>query len=179
VESVVVELKPLGQFWQVTRNGTVLACAIDRRGAINVAARLLRPETRNPESLRVMCFVGLELAELERAESVDPNWRHKGPRIELDLFEAAERYLQVELVPADEIGLIAEYRQALTEDHWDTALECLVQLGERQQCSNPFWKLVERLADALWQTAWMVDRRERGQGEAKVAAIKQRAKGRA
>jgi len=111
---------------------------------------------------------------------MDPNWkRKKGPRIEVELFEQAEAYLQSELVPADEEALFGEYSTALQEDDFEGALECLVQLGERQGCTNPFWQVLERLAEAVWPTQWMVDRRAKGQREAKIALIKQRARGRA
>jgi hypothetical protein len=173
---IIIELKPFGQFWQVTRNGDILVCAVDRNGAINTAARLLCPEIRNLDS-KHFTLIGLEFSELQQAKSLDPNWKRKGPRIEVELFDQAEVYLQVELLPPEEAALIEAYRAALAEDDFNTALKCLVQLGERQDCSNPFWKVLERLTGPIWPTQWMVDRREKGRREAKIAAIKRRARG--
>lgn len=175
----VVELKPFGEFWQVTHNSSVLACAVTRQAVMNAAAALLRQQLKDPGTVAGLKFVGLELADLLGALPMDPNRTRKGPPIEVELFEQAEAYLQTELAPADETELVAEYRTALQGADFDQALDCLVQLGERQSCSNPFWKVLERLADAVWPTQWMVDRRAKGQREAKIAAIKQRARGRA
>jgi hypothetical protein len=175
----VIELKPFGEFWQVTHNGSVLVCAVARQGAINAAAALLRQQLKDPAVVAGLQFVGVELAELLSAPPMDPNWKRKGPRIEVELFEQAEAYLQTELVSADEAELVGEYRAALQGEDFDQALECLVQLGERQCCTNPFWRVLERLTEAVWPTQWMVGRRAKGQREAKIAAIKQRARGRA
>lgn len=174
---VVVELKPFGQFWQLTRNGTVLVCSVERRGAINAAAALLRPELTDPETLTHIKFIGLEVSDLVAPES-DPNWKRKGPPVELELFEKAEAYLRTELILADEVALLGEYRIALDAQDFDKALDCLMQLGEWQRCSNPFWRVLEQLAFAVWPTQHMVDRRAKGQRETKIAAIKQRARGR-
>lgn len=176
----VIELKPFGKFWQVTHDGNVIACAVTRQAAINATAGLLRRQLKDPAALAVLSFVGLEVAELLAAPPMDPNnWKRKGPRIEVELFEQAEGYLQAELVPADEAELIGEFRTALQGDDFCQALECLLLLGERQGCSNQFWQVLERLAEAVWPTQWMVDRRAKGQREAKIAAIKHRARGRA
>lgn len=124
-----------------------------------------------------MSFVGLEITDLIAAEPMSPNWKRKGPSIEVELFEQAEMYLQTELVPDSEVALINGYRAALGAEDFDEALECLVQLGERQECSNPFWRLLERIAEAVWPTQWMVDRRAKGQREARIACILRRARG--
>jgi len=177
--AAVIELKPLGEFWQVTHDGSVLACAVTRQGAINAAAALLRRQLKDPAAVAGLRFVGLELAELLAAPPMDPNWKRKGPRIEVELFEQAEVYLQTELIPADEAELVGEYRAALQDGDFGQALECLLQLGERQGCTNPYWRVLERLAEPVWPTRWMVDRRAKGQREAKIAVIKQRARGQA
>jgi hypothetical protein len=173
----VIELKLFGEFWQVTHNGSVLTCAITRQGAINAASGLLRQQLEDPGAVAGLTFCGLELAELLAAPPMDPNWKRKGSRIEVELFEQAEAYLQTELASADEARFVSDYRTALQGEDFDQALECLVQMGERQSCTNPFWQVLERLADAVWPTQWMADRRAKGQREAKIASIKQRARG--
>ena len=175
----VVELKPFGGFWQVTHNDRVIAYAVNRRAAVNVTAALLRRQLKDPRTTAELTFVGLELAELLEAPSMDPNWKRKGPRIEIELFEQAEAYLRTELIPADEAALLGKLRTALQAERFGEALDCLVQLGEFQGCTNPYWRVLERLAEAVWPTQWMVDRRAKGQVESKVAAIKRRARGRA
>lgn len=174
----VIELKPLGEFWQVTHIGNVLICAASREGAISAAARLLRQRLNDPAALAGLQFVGLDPAELLATQPMDRDWKRKGPQIEVELFEQAEAYLQTEMIPAEEGKLVDEFRAALQDRNFDQALECLVQLGERQACTNPFWRVLERLVGAVWPTQWMVDRRAKGQREAKIAAIKQRARGR-
>jgi hypothetical protein len=72
----VIELKPFGEFWQVTNNGSVLVCAVARQGAINAAA-LLRHQLNDPVIVDTLKFVGLELAELFAVPR--PNWKQKGP----------------------------------------------------------------------------------------------------
>src|SRR5947207_2399551 len=112
----VIELKPLGEFWQVTHDGSVLACAVERQGAINATAALLRRQLKDPAAVAGLHLVGLELAELLAAPPMDPNWKRKGPRIEVDLFEQAEAYLQTELVSAEEAELVGEYRAAVADE---------------------------------------------------------------
>jgi hypothetical protein len=173
----VIELKPLGDFWQVTLDGSVIACAITRQGAINAAAAHLHWQLKDPAAVVNLSLIGLQLAELLATPPKDRRWKRKGPRIEVELFGQAEAYLQSELVPADEAQLAGQYRAALQEEDFGLALECLVELGERQGCTNLFWKVLEQLAGAVWPTQWMVDRRAKGQREAQIAAIRQRARG--
>lgn len=175
----VVELKPVGECWQVTHDGNVIADAVTRQAAINATAGLLRRNLKDPAKLAALNFVGLDVAELLAARPVDPNWKRKGPRIEVELFERSEAYLQTELVSAEEMELIGEYRVALQAEQFAQALECLVRLGERQGCTNPFWRVLEGLVDAVWPTEYIVNRRAKGQREAKIADIKARARGRA
>ena len=175
----LIELKPFGEFWQVTYDGSVIACAVTRTGAVSAAAALLCRQLKDPAAVTGYSFVGLELTELLAAPPMDPNWKRKGPRIEVELFGQAEAYLQTDLVPTGEVQLLGEYRTALEGEDFVQALERLVQLGESQDCTNPFWRVLERLAEAVWPTQYMVDRRAKGQREAKIAAIKARARGQA
>jgi hypothetical protein len=107
----------------------------------------------------------------------DPNWKRKGPPIEMEVFGQAEAFLQTELVPPEEAELLEKYRVARRGWQFGEALECLVQLGERQACSNPYWRVLERLTTGVWHTQWMVDRREKGRIESRIAYIKRRARG--
>lgn len=173
----LIELMPFGEFWQVKQNGSVLACAVTRQGAINAVAALLRRQLKDPAAVAALKFVGFELAEVLLAAPMDPNWKRKGLRIEVELFDQAEAFLQTEMVLPVEEALVAEYRAMMADDDFEHALDCLVQLGERQGCSNLFWQVLERLAEAIWPTQWMVDRRAKGQREEKIATIKQRARG--
>lgn len=175
--AAVIKLKPLGEFWQVLYDGRVIACAIAREGAVSAAAGLLRRQVQDPVARGELTCVGLELAELLAAPPMKPNWKRKGPPIPIELFDRAESYLQTELVLGDEAELVRSYREALQTEDYSRALECLVQLGERQDCTNPFWQALEGLTDAVWPTKWMVDRRAKGQREAQIAVIRQRARG--
>jgi hypothetical protein len=175
--AAVIELKPLGEFWQVLYAGHVIACAVAREGAVSAAAGLLRRQLQDPAARAELTCVGLELAELLAAPPMEPNWKRKGPPIPIEFFARAELYLQTELVPDDEAELIDAYRAALQAEDYSRALEQLVQLGERQDCTNPFWQALAGLIDAVWPTQWMVERRAKGQREAKIATIRQRARG--
>jgi hypothetical protein len=106
----------------------------------------------------------------------DPNRKRKGPPIEVELFEQAAAYLQTEWIPPEESELLSECRAALTGSDFDLALECLIQLGERQECSTSYWRVLERLAVGVWPTRWMVDRRAKGQRETRIESIRRRAR---
>lgn len=173
----VIELKPFGEFWQVTHDGNVIVCAVTRQAAINATAGLFRRQLKVPAALAGLSFIGLEAAELLAVPPMDPNWKRKEPLIEVELFDQAEGYLQTELVPEDEVRLLGEYRSALAREDFGLALERLAQLGESQDCTNPFWRMLERLVEAVWPTKYMVDRRAKGQRETKITAIKARARG--
>lgn len=68
----VIELKPLGQFWQVTHDGSVIACAVTRQGAIDAAAGLLRRHLADPVAVAGMQFVGITPPELLPAKPAEP-----------------------------------------------------------------------------------------------------------
>lgn len=172
---MIIELQMTDGAWQVLYQGQVIACALSRQGAINATAGLLRRQLLDPIARQSLQFVGLELEELLSAPPMDPNWRRKGLPIDRKLYEQAEAYLQTELVSAEEAALIDEYRGALEARNFGRALECLVELGEWQECTNPFWQLLEQLAPAVWPTQYLVDRRLKGRREAWIAAIRQRA----
>ena len=173
--AIVIELRSAGEMWQALYQGQVIACALSRQEAINATAGLLRRQLLDPVTRQSLQFVGLDLVELLSAPPKDPSGRRKGLPIDLKLYEQAEAYLQTELVSAEEAALIDEYRRALEARNFGRALECLVELGEWQECTNPFWQLLERLAPAVWPTQNLVDRRLKGQREAWIAAIRQRA----
>ena len=174
----VIEVKPVLEMWQVTYNGSLTACTATRWSAVNSVARLLRQQLRQPDGAAGLTFVGLELSEVLASPVMNPNRRRKGPRIELELFERAEAYLQMEIVSPEETDLIEGYRSAFANERWGEALNHLVELGELQGCTNPFWKALEPLAEAVWSTKFSVDRRAKGQREGKVEMIKKRARGR-
>jgi len=177
VDRIVVELRQRERLWEVTRNGSPLAYALDRRVVLRFAARLLRAELQDAGVRLAMSFVGLEPAELDQAQVLDLPWRRKGPEVEVGLFAQAETYLELDLVPDEEAALAAEYRRAMASEDWDAALDAVAELGDRQGCTNPFWRVVERLAEAVWPTEWITDRRERGRVEAKLAEVRRRAAG--
>jgi hypothetical protein len=173
--AAVIELKQLGVFWQITHNEQVIAFEATRQSAIDAAGWSLRHQLNDPTV--DFSFIGLELAELLAASKRSPYRKQKGPRVEVELVYQAESHLQTELVSADESELIGEYRAALRQEDFAQALECLVQLGELQDCSNPFWQILERLIEAVWPTQWMVDSRAKGLRETKIAAVRSRARG--
>jgi hypothetical protein len=168
VDQIVIELRQRERLWEVTRNGSPLG----------VAARLLRADLQDPAVRPAISFVGLEPAELDQALVFDRPWARKRPEVEVRLFSQAETYLELDLMPDEEAALAAEYRRALTAEDWDAALDAVAELGDRQCCTNPFWRLVERLAAVVWTTEWMTDRREQGRVEAKLAEVRRRASGR-
>jgi hypothetical protein len=172
----VIELKRSGEMWQVTYDASVIACALSRESAIKATAALLRGQLNDPATVEALTFVGVELTELLNAPPMI--WKSKAPQVDVDLFGQAEAYLQMELIPTDQAQLVTDYQAALQDEDFDRALECLVEMGEQQNCSNPFWGILERLAEVVWPTQWMVDRRAKGQVEARIAAIRQRARGR-
>jgi hypothetical protein len=135
----VIELKEVRDYWRVTHNGRVLVSSIGREMAICAAAAHLRPQSEDPAAVAGLQFVGVELAELLRARPlVDPNWRRKGPRIQVELFAQVEAHLRTEPVPADDAALFGEYRAAVLGWNFGQALDYLMQLGERQGCTPPF-----------------------------------------
>lgn len=114
---------------------------------------------------------------IEELQSHFPGPRLKGPRVEIELFEYAEAYLQTELVPGDQAALLEEYHASLLHYRFGQALDLLVQLGEQQQCTIPFWRVLAKLTKSVWPTEWIVDRREKGKLETRIARIKRRARG--
>jgi hypothetical protein len=72
VDEAVVELRQDGRTWRLTLNGTVLAYAVDRAGAINAAAGLLRRQLADPDAVAGMRFVGLAPSELQPPKPVEP-----------------------------------------------------------------------------------------------------------
>jgi len=179
MEPVVIEVRQSGELWLTTSDGGVLVYSCNRNAAIIAAAAVLRRQLRDPVEVARLTFVGLELDELLAAPSMSPNWKRKGSPIDVELFEQAETFLQTELIPSEEADLLAEYRASLTAWKFSQALECLAELGERQACSNPFWRVLEQLTVPIWPTKWMTDRRAKGQRETRIADIQRRAKGHA
>lgn len=72
MDQAVVELQQVGRVWQLTLNGAVLACAVDRAGAINTAAGLLRRQLADSAAVAGMRFSGLTPSELLPAVPAEP-----------------------------------------------------------------------------------------------------------
>jgi hypothetical protein len=94
----VIELKPLGQFWQVTRDGNVIACAVTRQGAIDAAATLLHSQLADPVVLAGMQFVGLTTRELLPAKPAEPSPKPLPSKIN---FTDAKRLVTERWLPLD------------------------------------------------------------------------------
>ncbi|HEX4607061.1 MAG TPA: hypothetical protein VH092_02560 [Urbifossiella sp.] len=63
---------PLGQFWQLTHDGSVIVCAVTRQGAIDSAAVLLNRQLADPDAVAGMRFVGLAPSELLPTKPAEP-----------------------------------------------------------------------------------------------------------
>ena len=96
------------------------------------------------------------------------------PSIDWEPYIQAEAYLQTELIPLEEAELLAKYRAAVTGRRFGEAVGCLVELGDRQGCSNPYWQALEKVPYPPLRSH---DRRVQGQLDALKDYIRRRAKG--
>jgi hypothetical protein len=99
VHQIVVELQRDGRMWRLTLNGSVLACALDRAGAINAAASLLRQQLADPGAAAGMQFVGLTPSELMPAKPAEPCAGSLPSRID---FAEAKRIVEEQWLPIAE-----------------------------------------------------------------------------
>ncbi len=99
MEQIVVELKQIGEMWQVTVDENVIVCAINRNGAIHSAGSLLRSQLMTPESVAQMTFVGLELEEIQPPQ---PGAQNAPPLPSKIDFEHAKQLVTNKWLPLDE-----------------------------------------------------------------------------
>ena len=99
------------------------------------------------------------------------------PPIDWEPYHRAETYLQTELVSAEEAELLARYRAAVDGRRVGEALACLVELGDRQGCTNPYWQALERIAVPPRPRLKNPDRRAQGRLDALIEYIQRRARG--
>jgi hypothetical protein len=89
-------------------------------------------------------------------------------------FEYATGYVEQIHVTQEEAALLLRYREALEAQRFEEAVDCLLALGEFQQCPTGFWNEMRDIVQSVWRPFQQRHPRGCADFERRLAVIRQR-----